>query len=101
MIAAKIADEANPSDGVVRQRSTSAVLVESSGAPQPEIGVTDRSVDGLGARRDSEKEKPQSHEHQPFHKIPSFRAIARIEIWNGQRGGRARGEAEYVTYCIL
>ena len=55
VVATEIAHQTKPSVGVIGDRAADAILVESTGAAQAEIGVADGSVDGLGARRNTDK----------------------------------------------
>ena len=48
VIAAEVADGTEPAVGIIGDRAADAVLVDASGTPQAEIGVTDGGVDGLG-----------------------------------------------------
>lgn len=46
VVAAEVADYTQVGDGFVGEGTADTVLIEAAGAPQAEIGVTDRSVKG-------------------------------------------------------
>jgi len=54
MVAAEIADDAEPAVGIISDGAADAVLIDAAGTSKAEVGVADRSVDGLGARGDGE-----------------------------------------------
>jgi hypothetical protein len=60
VVAAEVADDAEPAVGVIGERAADAVLVDAPGTTQAEIGVADGGVDGLGARRKGEEEQPEA-----------------------------------------
>ena len=54
VVAAKIADSADPVVEIICDRAADAVLVDAAGASQAEVGVADGGVNGLGPRGDGE-----------------------------------------------
>ena len=78
MVAADIADETEPTVGIIGDRAADAILVDSTRTTQTEVGIADGNVDGLRARRNREEQKPQAQEDQLFHSSASFRAKSRV-----------------------
>ena len=79
VVAAYVTDNTQIGDGVVGDRTADAVLTESVGAAQAEVGVAGGGVDGrLGARRYSKDGQRQAKQEKAFHRHGSFRAQKRI-----------------------
>src|SRR5216110_2309495 len=69
MVAADIADDAEPVFGVIRDRTAEAVLVESAGTAEAEIRIAAGDVDGLCAGRSCEQKKAQTKQDEFIHRI--------------------------------
>src|SRR5579859_5691324 len=57
VVAAKVADQAQPFVWEVGDRAAGSVLVYAAGASKAEVRVSDGSVDGLSARRNGEEKE--------------------------------------------
>src|SRR5439155_2024480 len=57
VVATNIADDAEPVFGVIRDRAAEAVLVESAGTAEAEVGVAGGDVNGLVGGRSREQGK--------------------------------------------
>jgi hypothetical protein len=62
MVATKIAGYSEPMVEIVGNGTANAVLVETSGASQAEVGIAERGIYGLGPRGDGENGQCQEQE---------------------------------------
>jgi hypothetical protein len=88
MVATEISGDPEPMVEIVSNRTANAVLVETPGASQAEVGVTERGIYGLGARRDDKYGHCDQEKDELFHTVMSFRAFkcVRIRAMGGEYG---------------
>jgi hypothetical protein len=94
MVATEISGDPEPMVEIVSNRTANAVLVETSGASQAEVGIAERGIYGLGARRDNEYGHCDQEKDELFHRVRSFRALKAFQLEpearRTGRGGRSQ-----------